>query len=140
MNVSIHTIQDGPEICIIHVYMQCDDTNDLNNVTLIDPSTLSGYVQNMRMEVQELLYDFAGFDAVLVFDSGLPNQNYIWVLPEGSGSGHRDFKKWGNFRDYSTSLDGTGKLQITTSGFTTPQDQGSLFLRVRKNVKPVVPG
>lgn len=137
--VVIHTIQDGPEIAVVHVYLQCDDTQDLHNQTIVDPSTLSGYVQNMRLSVQEIMYDFAGFDAQLVFDSGVVQQQSIWVLPEGSGSGIRDFRSWGNFRDYSSSLDGTGKLQMNTNGFTTVTDQGTMLLRIRKNVYPVVP-
>ena len=136
--VVIRTIQDGPEITLVHVYLQCDTGVELANVTLLDPALLAGYQPGNRLEVQDLMYDFMGFDAAIFFGTGLPTNAGIWVLPEGSGSGKRNFRPWGNLRDWS-GLDGTGRLLITTTGFTSVEDQGTLLLRVRKNVYPIVP-
>lgn len=136
--VVIKKIQDGPEICIIHVFMRSEGA-ELDQYPLIDPRLLNGFNPRLpKLEVQELCYDFAGFDAVIQFETGVIEQSSIWVLPAGSGAEPRRFSEWGNFRDYS-GLDGTGVLTISTNGFTTSADQGSMFLRVRKNVYSVNP-
>lgn len=127
--VIITTLLDAESHAIIQVYLQSDGAELVQEV-LIDPQELEPACK--RLEVQELLYDFAGFDARIEFASGLVEQTQIWVLPAGSGSGHRNFMPFGNFLDRS-GLDGTGKLLLTTTGFTAVgTDQGSLLLRVRK--------
>jgi hypothetical protein len=135
--VNITTLLDGEEHCIIQVYLQSQG-EELVQETLIDPQQLEPACK--RLAVDSILYDFAGFDARLEFDSGGVEQRQIWVLPEGSGSGHRDFRQYGSFADRSSSLDGNGKLYITTTGFTTAGvDQGSIFLRVKKNSRVFIP-
>lgn len=138
MAVKITTMLDGPEHCIIQVYMVSDGT-ELNMFTLIDPTLLTPPC--VRLAIDKIMYDFAGYDARLEFDSGLVDERQIWVLPEGSGSGYRDFKPFGSFADRSSSLDGNGRLYITTSGFTAAGvDQGSILIQVKKNSRAYVPG
>ena len=130
------TLLDGQEHVILHVYMRSDGA-ELVDTILLDPTDLNPPCK--RLAVEQILYDFAGFDARIEFDSGLVEQTLIWVLPEGSGSGYRDFKPFGNFVDRS-GLDGLGNLLITTTGFTAVGiDQGSMILRVKKNVRQILP-
>jgi len=130
------TLLDGPEHAIIHIYMRSDGVELVDEI-LLDPAELNPPCA--RLAVEQILYDFAGYDARIAFGSGLVEQTLIWVLPEGSGSGYRDFKPFGNFVDRS-GLDGTGKLLITTTGFQAQDiDQGSMILRIRKNVRQLLP-
>lgn len=134
--VTVTTLLDGPEHCIVQVYLVSKGT-ELTQYILIDPTLLNPACN--RLAVDKILYDFAGFDARLEFDSGLVDEKQIWVLPEGSGSGYRDFREFGSFADRS-GADGTGKLLITTTGFlATDIDQGSLFLRMKKNSRSFAP-
>ena len=127
--LTITKLLDGHAHAIVHVYMRSDGA-ELVQETLVDPAELVPACE--RLSVEEVLYDFAGFDARIEFGSGLVDQTLIWVLPEGSGSGYRDFRPLGSFADRS-GLDGTGKLLITTTGFTAAEvDQGSLILKLRK--------
>lgn len=129
-----HTVLlDGPRHAIIHFYLKSDGLSpDLSKVALIDPNTdLSPPMsKDPALIVEEIMYDFAGFDACIQFDSGLIEDNYIWVLPEGA-SAHVDFTPYGGFKDRS-GLDGTGKLTISTFGLLSIGDQGSMIIKVRK--------
>lgn len=118
---------------ILHVYFKSDGiSSDLKRFTLIDPHSddlFKSMDSKPAFAVEEIVYDFAGFDASLQFDSGLINDNYIWVLPEGS-SEKVDFRPFGGFADRS-GVDGTGKLTITTFGLLSIGDQGSMILKLR---------
>lgn len=130
--LTITTLLDGDEHVIVHVYMRSDG-QELVQEKLVDPATMTPPCD--RLSVQEVMYDFAGFDARLEFGSGLVDQTMIWVLPEGSGSGYRNYKPFGGFNDRS-GLDGTGELLITTTGFTAADvDQGSLIIKLKKKQK-----
>lgn len=127
--ISTTKLLDGPRHAIFHFYMT-GDLGELADTVLIDPQ-VDITPTCKRMSIEEILYDFAGFDAIIEFDSGLMQDNLIWVLPEGS-SNHVDFRCFGGFYDRS-GVDGTGKLLITTSGFTTSGDQGSMIIKLRKD-------
>ena len=131
--VAVTKLLDGPRHAIIHVYLKSDGISpDLKRVVLVDPHSddLNVYRDSKPVfVVEEVRYDFAGFDASIQFDSGLVNDNYIWVLPEGA-SAHVDFRDYGGFADRS-GLDGTGKLMITTFGLLSIGDQGSMIIKIR---------
>ena len=131
--VTITKLLDGDSLTIIQVFMQGGDPGgELVNEVLIDPAELDP--PSKRIEVQEIMHDFVGFDATISFGSGLVDQTNIWVLPGVAAASYRDFRPFGNFRDRS-GLDGTGKLQISTKGFLTTDNVGSILLRVRKRTK-----
>ncbi len=131
--VAVTKVMDGPRHVVLHVYFKSDGlSNDLNKHVLIDPhSDDLQYPRNKKpaFVVEQILYDLAGFDASLQFDSGLINDNYIWVLPEGSRTSI-DFRDFGGFADRS-GKDGTGKLTISTFGLLSIGDQGSMLIKLR---------
>ena len=131
--VAVTKLLEGPRHVVLHVYFKSDGiSSDLNKVTLIDPHSddlIKPLLKGPGLVVEEIVYDFAGFDASLQFDSGLINDNYIWVLPEGS-SERVDFRPFGGFKDRS-GKDGTGKLTITTFGLLSIGDQGSMIVKLR---------
>ena len=131
--VAVTKMLDGPRHVVLHVYLKSDGiSSDLKRVVLIDPHSDDIFKprdSKPSFAVEEIVYDFAGFDASIQYDSGLINDNYIWVLPEGS-SERVDFKPFGGFADRS-GLDGSGKLMITTFGLLSIGDQGSMILRLR---------
>jgi hypothetical protein len=131
--VAVTKMMEGSRHIVLHAYLKSDGvSSDLKRFTLIDPHSddLCKKMESLpAFVIEEVVYDFAGFDASLQFDSGLINDNYIWVLPEGS-SEHVDFRPFGGFADRS-GLDGTGKLMITTFGLLSIGDQGSLIIKIR---------
>ena len=131
--VAVTKLLEGPRHVILHAYIKSDGiSDDLDKFTLIDPNSDDLAVpkgSRPSFVVEEIVYDFAGFDASMQFDSGLINDNYIWVLPEGS-SERVDFRPFGGFKDRS-GLDGSGKLTITTFGLLSIGDQGSLIIKLR---------
>lgn len=128
--LNIKTLLSGPRNLIIAVYMKSDGASgEFTNQTLIDPVDF-GLTSKDRFRLVRLDYSIAGFDAVLEYASGGVTPTFKWVLSESSQH-PVDFACYGNLIDDS-SMDGTGKVQITTTGFTASTDQGSLLLQVRK--------
>ena len=129
--INTTVLLDGSKRTIVHFYFRSDGiSSDLENSVLVDPLDF-GLTSTACLTVEELTYDFAGFDAVISFDSGLVENNQIWVLPEGS-RGSKDFRPEGGFKDRS-GPDGTGKLLISTTGLTSVGDHGSLVLHIKKS-------
>ena len=125
-------VLDGPRHTIAQIFLQSDGSGqELNNFVLLDPVEDFGLKSTQRFTVEEILFNLAGFDAMVSFDTGLVDKNMIWVLPEGA-SNFVDFRPFGGFKDRS-ALDGTGKLLISTLGFTSVNSFGSLLLKVRKD-------
>ena len=129
--VSIRTLLNGPTQAIISVYMKSDGVSgDLVNYTLIDPVETLGLRVKARLSLAYIAYNFAGFDACIEFGSGLVDPTFKWVISEGTNF-PIDFEPFGRLHDDS-GLDGTCQLQITTTGFTSSVDQGSMLIKVRK--------
>ena len=121
----------GGSVVIYAIYLKSDGaTGELVNLTLIDPVVDLGLPAKSRLTLDELTYNFAGFDASINFASGLIEPTFKWVLSEGTNH-PVDFRTYGGLIDDS-GLDGTGRLQITTTGFTSTVDQGSMLIKVRK--------
>ena len=122
---------NGPSWAIVALYLKSDGASgDLVKQTILDPVVNFGMKSSDRMTLEYLAYNFAGFDASIEFESGLVDPTFKWVLSEGTNH-PVDFLPFGGLIDDS-GLDGTGKLQITTTGFTSLADQGALLLKVRK--------
>lgn len=129
--VTVKKLLDGSKNLMILVYLKSDGiSGELVNQTLIDPVADLGLQSNARLLIQRIEYNFSGFDAVVEFDAGGVTPNFKWVLTEGANC-PIDFEKWGGIKDDS-GLDGTGKFQITTTGFTASTDQGSIVIFIRK--------
>ena len=129
--VTVKTLLSGARHVIISVYIKSDGaTGDLEKETLIDPVDDLGLKPGSRLTLESLMHNFSGFDACIEFESGLVDNNFKWVLSEGTDS-EVDFGPFGGMIDDS-GLDGTGKLQITTTGLTSSTDQGSIIIKARK--------
>ena len=125
-------ILNGPRHTIIQIFLRSDGSGqELNNDVLVDPVEDLGLLDTQRFSIDEILFNLAGFDAMLSFDTGLITKNMIWVLPEGA-SNYVDFRPFGGFKDRS-EREGTGKLLISTLGFTSVNAFGSLVLKIRKD-------
>lgn len=126
-------IEDGPRNVIVHVYLSSDGASgEVDKEVIIDPTQLVPALAGVpTLTVMKLFYDLNGFNAELSFDY-LVSDTPLWVM-SGPGSSHVCFKEFGGLKDRSNVLDGTGKLQLTTSGFTSVGDKGSIIIHARKD-------
>ena len=128
--VNITKILPGNYRSQFHIFIESDGASgELTDSVLIDPVADLGLTSSARLSIEMVTYNFSGFDARIEFDTGLVADKIIWVLPEGSDN-EIDFNPWGGLKDQS-GVDGTGKIQITTNGFTAAGDQGSMLIIVR---------
>jgi len=130
--VTITNILPGTHRSQFHIFLLSDGAaGELVDQVLVDPVNDLGVLSSSKIVIEEITYNFSGFDARIEFDNGEVDDNMIWVLPE-RGDNHIDFNPWGGLKDFP-GLDGTGAIQITTNGFTTAEDQGSILLMVRNS-------
>jgi len=125
--VELTKLQTGPRSIVIHLYFQSDGASgDLVNYVLLDPATEEMY-GHTRFSVQSAAWAFTGFSANIHFED-LVDGTLIWVLPSESGN-EINFEPYGGLMDRS-GTDGTGVLQLSTTGFAHLGDAGSLILKV----------
>lgn len=128
--VKITKLMDGVRNLILGIYLKSDGASgELVNETLVTPADV-GLKPGQRLRIKYVMYNFAGFDAVLEFGSGGVTPNFKWVMSEGANA-PADFGPFQDLHDDS-GMDGNGKLQINTTGFTASTDQGSILLLLRK--------
>ena len=127
--IVLTTLLAGPRHTTIHAYLQSDGMEgEIDSYVLIDPDSRS---QSGHLRIESVTWGFAGFNAKLHFEI-LVDDTLIWVLPETS-SGVIDFSRYGGLKDLSNPLDGTGKLMLSTDGFQSTGDEGSLIIQVRND-------
>jgi hypothetical protein len=131
MSVIRTKLLDGPRHAIFHFAIDGTEQDEMTDYVLIDPKddiTPAAY----KLVVEDVLYNFAGFDAKIHFDSDVVEGIMTWVLPQGSDS-YVDFRSFGGFKDRS-GINGDGKLKLTTKGLGMDEgDMGSMIVRVRKS-------
>jgi len=129
--LTLTTLADGPRNAITHASFLSDGSGDLVDVDLINPMDFNPPMPpRPALNIYRLWYDFTGFDARLEFDY-LSSDTPIWTM-SGGRSNQIDFEMIGGLTDRSNELDGSGKLQITTSGFDAG-DFGTLIIWARKS-------
>lgn len=134
--VNVRVLENGPRNIIIAVFLKSDGaTGELEDVTLVDPVAL-GLPVTTRFGLRYIDYNLAGFDATIQFASGGVVPNYQWQLVEGANN-PADFDWCGGLWDNS-GIDGTGKLQISTVGFTSTTDSGSILIKLIKPTNTAV--
>ena len=124
---------DGSKNAAFHIFITSDGASaDLTDYVVIDPAlSFDPAFKNVpSMTVEEIYYDLAGFDAFLDFDY-LLSDTPLWAM-SGNQYAEAEFKCVGGLKDRSNKLDGTGKLQITTSGLAAGKF-GSIIIKVRKD-------
>jgi len=130
--ISVTPILIGPALSIFHVFMESDGVSgELTDHVLVDPAVdIAGQSSKTRLNMQTLCYSLASFDAKLEYDSGLIDDKMIWVLSHENRGGENFFNVMGGFKDRSGD-DGTGKLQISTTGFASAGAMGSIIFSVK---------
>lgn len=122
---------DSPVRALIHVYVESDGlSGDLSNFVLVDPKT--DFVDSpiiVQMSLTQVWYSFGWFDGLITFDDLTPYPS--WQLSRDS-VGYYDFRYFGGIKDRST-IDGTGKILLSTNGFTAAGSKGTMVIEVRKN-------
>ena len=130
MSTIIKTLlSDGPSKTVLSVYMQSDGVEgELVNYLLIDPQ-IDIAVPAKAFTILQVWYSFGWFDGLLTFDDVVPMP--AWNLSR-DGEGYFDFRYFGGLADRS-GIDSTGKIFLTTSGFSIPGSTGTLILELRKH-------
>lgn len=129
--VTVKIVESGARNLNIAVFLRSDGvTGELNNYTIIDPVVDLGLPSSTRLQLQTIDYNLGGFDAIVEFASGGVTPTYKWALIEGANN-PVDFFPYGGLIDDS-GVDGTGKIQLTTVGFTSSTDFGSIMMKIRK--------
>lgn len=128
MSVTITKILPGTHRSQFHIYLLGEGA-ELTDEILVDPVADLGIAASSKIVIEMITYSFAGFDARLEFDNGLVDDNMIWVLPS-HGDNHLDFNPWGGLKDFP-GLDGSGAIQLTTTGFGDAGSQGTILMMVR---------
>lgn len=133
-NVTITKLEDGARFAIFHVFMQSDGASgELVKSVVIDPllDFVPPKARKPSMSIERLWYDISGFTARLEFDY-LTDETPVWTCSPANGT-HMDFSHFGGLKDRSGAQDGSGKLMISTSGFTEATDSGSIIIKVKKD-------
>lgn len=129
--VTTKQVINGERFVVLAVYLRSDGASgDLENEVLLDPVADLGMTSKARLRIESVMHSFAGFDGVLQFGSGGVDPNWKWVMPAGVGH-FFDFSPFSNLFDDS-GMDGDGKLTMSTEGFESESDQGSMILKLRK--------
>lgn len=130
--VDINVVHQGPRNAIFHVYLVSDGVSgDLVDEVIVDPATLNPALAAAPiLTVEKLWYDLSGFSARLEYDY-LATDAGIWTMSEGQAA-KMDFSSFSGINDTSGELDGTGKIKLSTSGFTDTGDAGSIIIHVKK--------
>lgn len=130
-SVNTQTILDGPRNCVIKVEGILD-TSDLAAQTLVDPATLSAMqpatgekaatvaIQRITFEVED------GLEVRLAWDATTPTR-----IAQLTGRGTA---KYGHFEGLTNNAGAgiTGKVLISTEGWTTGAKSFTLVLEMRK--------
>lgn len=131
--VDITKIIDGEKWAIFHVYVRGDGaTGDVSKQVIIDPALICPKQKRKPMfSITEIWSSLSGFDARIEFDY-LNDETGMWAIPRGNPS-HMCFDSFGGLKDRSPTLDGSGKLMLSTSGLLSADCCGTVIIKVRKD-------
>lgn len=131
--VNLTFLEEGPSIILLHVYMQADGvTGEVANFPLLTPSAMTPPIPPGRdFQIQSIWYELYGFTAILGFEGVPTGLLPLWALSPGASQRH-DWQPFGGLTDRTTNA--TGRLLMSTNGFTSTSSIGTFVLRCRKNV------
>lgn len=128
--INVTKILDGARNSVLHIFIAGDGSGDLSGEVVADPTVFDPAMPGVpTLTIEDIKYDFVGFNGYLAFDdlvSGTP----VWAMSGGQYS-EVCLKDFGGIKDRS-SVDGDGKLKLTTSGLSSG-DVGVIVLELRKN-------
>lgn len=127
----------GPRRVVVHLYIESDGVEgELIDTPILDPVT---ELTPPSARDESLIFtgyssELSGFDAVLSFEAEAPGTNVpVWLFTP-AGRGKQNFTHFGGVPDRS-GLDATGRVLLSTTGFTSAGDCGSfIFHFTRKGV------
>jgi hypothetical protein len=129
-------IQKGASKITLHLYLESDGAaGDLTSYVVIDPVTELGMAPGRDLTFERIFFELQGFSCRFGFDGGASGEWPAWLLSAGATSPH-DFTSFGDIPDRSGGADGlnaTGKLLLTTNGFTSTSCRGSLVLQLKRS-------
>ena len=155
-------ILDSQRIGVVHYTFISDNVSgELNQQVILDPVTDFNQIpvgnqspnNNTNSQVYRQIPSFSVFEmwfniqqcsAFLQFDGGPTNSQTIWLLNPTTGDAYYNWESFEGIKD-RTGLNGTGRIIVTTTGFSGLQPLGdmplyapaiSLILRVKKFWKP----
>lgn len=120
----------GPRRVVVHLYLESDGVaGELVNYPVFDPTIdcVPLAVKGESLILTGFSNEQSGFDATLSFEAVAPGVNYpLWVFTP-FGRGKQNFNCFGGLPDNS-GLDATGKVLMSTNGFTAAGDRGAFVL------------
>jgi hypothetical protein len=126
--VTVTPLMAGSSRSIFLIGLESDGVSgELTNEILINPCLL-GLNSKARLVIEGIEYNFADFDARLLFDSGFPAKRLAWTMHSQLST--NDFNPYGGIKDQS-DIDGNGNILITTNGFGSAGVVGSLIIKIR---------
>lgn len=131
--VTVTKLNEGQKTATFHVFLASDNASgELTDQVLIDPAVdfSPALVAGKHISIMEIWYSLIGFDATLEFDAGTDVP--VLVLGSAQSPAHECYRVFGGLADRSGSSP-TGKLQITTTGFTATGDRAHIIIMVQKN-------
>jgi hypothetical protein len=129
MQVTSSIILAGPRNALVHIWLEADGTGELTNQVVLDPrlDLVPPGSGGQSLVLTEFWSELSGFDVKLSFESVAPGQNLpVWNFTP-TGRGHQCFKGFGGVPDTS-GFDATGRVLISTNGFTQVGNVGTLTL------------
>jgi hypothetical protein len=125
---TVRKLIDGPRHTVIHAYMASDGSSgELTDQVLVDASTLDPVPTKLVVECVK--WNLDGFTATLEFDA---TADVPFMVLDSGSDGDKDFRSVGGLVDNS-GVGSTGDITITSDGFSTVADNGSITIQVRKN-------
>lgn len=126
---------DGSRVAL-HVYLESDGAaGELFWYPLLDPVTELGMAPGRDLTIEKIFFELQGFSIRFGFDGGASGEWPAWLVSAGVTSPH-DFTSFGNIPDRSGGdggMNATGKLLITTGGFTSTQCRGAFVLQLKRS-------
>lgn len=127
----ITKINEGPKRAVFHIFMNADGTGELQDEIVIDPDVdfIQPAPKPYALTLMKVWYSHAIFDVTITFDG--VDQSPAWVTTPSTDT-YTCFEYFGGIKARSIEQP-TGKIMISTNGFTTPGSVGVLILEVKKD-------
>lgn len=130
--VDIQKINDGDRNAVFRIYLASDGTTgEETDTAIVDVSSLNAdehgnAVDNVK--VMRVQAHFTGFSALLEYDADTDDP--ILSIPDGDQIDF-DFTHSGGIPN-PKSANYTGDITISTTGFATSGDEGTIYLECKK--------
>lgn len=112
-------LNEGPKKIVVHFYMEGEALdNEQVNVVILDPyADFTPDSVSMRPTISQIWSSLTWFDLLLKFEDSPPEGTPAWVISRDSAN-YSDFRYFGGLKDRAQLDGGTGKVLVSTSGFT----------------------